>query len=134
MGCYERTLAWLIEHYAGKFPTWMCAEQVRILPISEKYADYAAEVAAKLKKAKVDVTVDNRSEKIGYKIREARLDRLPYWLIVGEKEAADGTVSVSSRFEGPEGVKSLDDFIKQITEEIENKVIREEVKKEEEKQ
>lgn len=134
MGCYERTLAWLIEHYAGKFPTWMCAEQVRILPISEKYADYAEQVAAKLKKAKVDVTVDNRSEKIGYKIREARLDRLPYWLIVGEKEAADGTVSVSSRFEGPEGVKSIDDFIKQITEEIENKVIREEVKKEEEKQ
>ncbi len=132
MGCYERTLAWLIEHYAGKFPTWMCAEQVRVLPISDKYADYAAKVADTLKKAKVDVTVDNRSEKIGYKIREARLDRLPYWLIVGEKEEADGTVSVSSRFAGPEGTKSLDEFVAQIVEEIENKTIREEIKKEEE--
>ena len=131
MGCYERTLAWLIEHYAGKFPTWMCAEQVRVLPISEKYIDYANEVAAKLKQAKVDVTVDNRSEKIGYKIREARLDRLPYWVIVGEKEAEDKTVSVSSRFAGPEGTKALDDFITDIKAEIENKVIREEIKAEE---
>ena len=133
MGCYERTLAWLIEHYAGKFPTWLCPEQVRVLPISEKYADYANKVAAALKKAKVDVTVDNRSEKIGYKIREARLDRLPYWLVVGEKEEADGNVAVSSRYAGPEGVKSLDDFIAQITEEIETKAIREEVKPEENK-
>ena len=126
MGCFERTLAWLIEHYAGKFPTWMCAEQVRVLPISEKYADYAAEVAAELKKNGVDVTVDNRSEKIGYKIREARLAKLPYWVVVGEQEQADKLVSVSSRFEGPEGQKSLDDFIKQITDEIKNKTIREE--------
>ena len=131
MGCYERTLAWLIEHYAGKFPTWLCPEQVRVLPISEKYADYANKVAAALKKEGVDVTVDNRSEKIGYKIREARLDRLPYWLVVGEKEEADGNVAVSSRFAGNEGVKALDDFVKQITEEIKNKTIREEVKTEE---
>lgn len=127
MGCYERTLAWLIEHYAGKFPTWMCPEQVRVLPISDKYEDYAREVEKKLKAAKVDVTVDNRSEKIGYKIREARLDRLPYMVVVGEQEQADGTVSVRSRFAGDEGVKPLDDFVSQIVKEIETKEIREEI-------
>ena len=126
MGCFERTLAWLIEHYAGKFPTWMCAEQVRVLPISEKYADYANEVAKELKKRKVDVTVDNRSEKIGYKIREARLAKLPYWLVVGEKEEADRLVAVSSRFEGNEGAKPLEEFISQIVKEIESKEIRKE--------
>ncbi|MFG6348003.1 MAG: threonine--tRNA ligase, partial [Lachnospiraceae bacterium] len=78
MGCYERTLAWLIEKYAGKFPTWLCPEQVRVLPISEKFKDYAESVLAELKKNGIDATVDNRSEKIGYKIREARLDKLPY--------------------------------------------------------
>lgn len=127
MGCYERTLAWLIEHYAGKFPTWMCAEQVRVLPISEKYADYAEKVRAELKKNGVDVTVDNRSEKIGYKIREARLDKLPYMLVVGADEEAAGTVSVRSRFAGDEGIKSLSDFIAQITEEIRTKEIRKEI-------
>ena len=124
MGCYERTLAWLIEHYAGKFPTWLCPEQVRVLPISEKYADYAAKVCAELKKNGVDASVDNRSEKIGYKIREARLDKLPYWVVVGEKEEADGNVAVSSRYAGNEGVKSLGDFVAQITEEIRTKAIR----------
>ena len=132
MGCYERTLAWLIEHYAGKFPTWLCPEQVRVLPISEKYMDYANKVAAELKKKHIDVTVDSRAEKIGYKIREARLDKLPYMLVVGQQEEADGTVSVRSRFAGDEGVKPLDEFIAQICEEIETKAIREEVKTEEE--
>lgn len=132
MGCYERTLAWLIEHYAGKFPTWLCPEQVRVLPISEKYMDYANKVAAELKKKHVDVTVDSRAEKIGYKIREARLDKLPYMLVVGQQEEVDGTVSVRSRFAGDEGVKPLDAFIAQICEEIETKAIREEVKTEEE--
>ncbi len=132
MGCYERTLAWLIEHYAGKFPTWLCPEQVRVLPISEKYMDYANKVAAELKKKHVDVTVDSRAEKIGYKIREARLDKLPYMLVVGQQEEVDGTVSVRSRFAGDEGVKPLDEFIAQICEEIETKAIREEVKTEEE--
>lgn len=132
MGCYERTLAWLIEHYAGKFPTWLCPEQVRVLPISEKYMDYANKVAAELKKKHVDVTVDSRAEKIGYKIREARLDKLPYMLVVGQQEEADGTVSVRSRFAGDEGVKPLDAFIAQICEEIDTKAIREEVKTEEE--
>ena len=126
MGCYERTLAWLIEKYAGKFPTWLCPEQVRVLPISEKYADYANKVAAELKKNQVLCSVDNRSEKIGYKIREARLEKLPYLLVVGQQEEADGTVSVRSRFAGDEGIKSLEDFIAQITEEIRTKAIRKE--------
>ncbi len=124
IGCYERTLAWLIEHYAGKFPTWLCPEQVRVLPISEKFTEYAEQVCAELKKNKIDATVDNRSEKIGYKIREARNDRLPYWLIVGEKEQAEGSVSVSSRFAGNEGTKPLAEFISAIREEIDTKAIR----------
>lgn len=133
LGCYERTLAWLIEHYAGKFPTWMCPEQVRILPISEKYEEYAEKVRKELAKAGVDVTVDNRSEKIGFKIREARMDRLPYMLVIGQQEEADGTVSVRSRFAGDEGVKPLSEFIAQITEEIETKAIRKEELTEEKK-
>ena len=133
MGCYERTLAWLIEKYAGKVPTWLCPEQVRVLPISEKYADYAEQVRKALAKADVDVTVDNRSEKIGFKIREARMDRLPYMLVVGQQEEADGTVSVRSRFAGDEGVKPLDEFIAQITEEIRTKAIRKEEVEEEKK-
>ena len=131
MGCYERTLAWLIEKYAGKFPTWMCAEQVRVLPISDKYEEYAQKVCKALKKSGVDATVDSRSEKIGFKIREARLDKLPYMLVVGQQEEADHTVSVRSRFAGDEGVKSLDNFIAEITEEIRNKTIREEMPSEE---
>ena len=131
LGCYERTLAWLIEHYAGKFPTWLCPEQVRVLPISEKYADYAKKVADELKRNDVDVTVDNRAEKIGYKIREARMDKLPYMLVVGADEEADGTVSVRSRFEGNEGVKPLSDFIDQICKEIRTKEIRVELPEEE---
>lgn len=130
MGCYERTLAWLIEHYAGKFPTWLCPEQVRILPISEKYEAYAQKVCAELKKNDVDVSVDNRSEKIGYKIREARLDRIPYMLVVGADEEAAGNVSVRSRFAGDEGVKSIQEFIDQICEEIRTKAIREELPQE----
>lgn len=127
MGCYERTLAWLIEKYAGKFPTWLCPEQVRVLPISEKYADYASEVEAELKKNGILTTMDNRAEKIGFKIREARLEKIPYMLVVGEKERDDRTVSVRSRFAGDEGVKPLDEFITQITKEIRTKEIREEV-------
>lgn len=124
MGCYERTLAWLIEKYAGKFPTWLCPEQVRILPISEKYIDYANSVNESLKAAGVRSTVDNRAEKIGFKIRAARLDLLPYMIVVGEKEEAEGTISLRSRFKGDEGAKSLDDFIKGILEEIRTKEIR----------
>ena len=126
LGCYERTLAWLIEKYAGKFPTWLCPEQVRILPISDKYADYANSVLKELKKNGVDATVDTRTEKIGFKIRDARLARLPYMLVVGEKEEAEGSVSVRSRFAGDEGSKKLSDFVDMICKEIRTKEIRKE--------
>lgn len=133
MGCYERTLAWLIEKYAGKFPTWLCSEQVRILPISEKFADYAEKVRKELAANGVDVTVDGRSEKIGYKIRDARMNKLPYMLIVGANEEEQGLVSVRSRFAGDEGQKPLAEFITQICEEIRTKEIRKELPEEEKK-
>ncbi len=127
MGCYERTLAWLIEKYEGKFPTWLCPEQVRVLPISEKYADYAKQVEGTLKDNGILATVDNRSEKIGFKIREARLNKVPYMLVVGQKEEEEGLVSVRSRFAGDEGQQTLDRFIDQIAKEIRTKEIRKEV-------
>ncbi len=126
MGCYERTLAWLIEKYAGKFPTWMCPEQVRVLPISDKYEAYAEKVEKELKANGILCTVDNRSEKIGYKIRESRLEKVPYMLVVGQQEEADKTVSVRSRFAGDEGVKPLGEFIDQICKEIRTREIRRE--------
>ncbi len=131
LGCYERTLAWLIEKYAGKFPTWLCPEQVRVLPISDKYEAYANEVLKELKANGIDATADNRSEKIGFKIREARLAKLPYMLVVGQQEEADRLVSVRSRFAGDEGQKGLKEFIADITEEIHTKKIREELPQEE---
>ncbi len=124
MGCYERTLAWLIEKYAGLFPTWLCPEQVRVLPISEKYKDYAEQVNAQLKANGVRSSVDNRSEKIGYKIREARLAKVPYMLVVGAKEEEDQVVSVRSRYLGDEGQKPLQEFIDAICKEIRTKEIR----------
>ena len=131
MGCYERTLAWLIEKFAGKFPTWLCPEQVRVLPISEKYIDYAEKVRKELAANGVDVTVDNRSEKIGYKIRDARMNKLPYMLVVGANEEEAGLVSVRSRFAGDEGQKPLGEFIDQICKEIRTKEIRVELPEEE---
>nr|WP_300886208.1 threonine--tRNA ligase [uncultured Schaedlerella sp.] len=124
MGCYERTLAWLIEKYAGLFPTWLCPEQVRIIPISDKYHDYAAQVEQKLKEARIRCSVDQRSEKMGYKIRDARLNRVPFMLVVGAKEQEEGVVSVRSRYLGDEGQKPLDTFIREICEEIRTKQIR----------
>ena len=124
MGCYERTLAWLIEKYAGMFPTWLCPEQVRVIPISDKYNDYAAKVEAKLKEANIRCSVDGRSEKMGYKIREARLNRVPYMLIVGAKEEEEQKVSVRSRYLGDEGSKDLGEFIEAIKDEIAKKTIR----------
>jgi threonyl-tRNA synthetase len=121
LGCYERTLAWLIEKYAGLFPTWLCPEQVRVLPISEKYHDYAKKVSNELKENGILSTVDERSEKIGYKIRETRLNRVPYMLVVGQKEEEDNVVSVRSRFEGDEGQKTLNEFITSICHEIRTK-------------
>ncbi|MBQ2238014.1 MAG: threonine--tRNA ligase [Lachnospiraceae bacterium] len=124
MGCYERTLAWLIEKYAGLFPTWLCPEQVRILPISEKYHGYAKQVETTLKENGIRVTVDERAEKIGYKIRETRLDRVPYMLVVGQNEEENNVVSVRSRYLGDEGQKSLDTFVNDICKEIRTKEIR----------
>ena len=124
MGCYERTLAWLIEKYAGLFPTWLCPEQVRVLPISEKYEAYAESVLAELKANGIRATADHRAEKIGYKIREARLQKVPYLLVVGAKEEEEKLVSVRSRYLGDEGQKVLDDFINDICKEIRTKEIR----------
>ena len=124
VGCYERTIAWLIEKYAGLFPTWLCPEQVRVLPISEKYADYANKVNAELVANGIRSSVDNRSEKIGFKIRDARLKRVPYMLVVGQKEEEENVVSVRSRYLGDEGQKSLDTFVNDICKEIRTKEIR----------
>ncbi len=124
LGCYERTLAWLIEKYAGKFPTWLCPEQVRVLPVSEKYEEYAQKVRKTLFDNGVDVTVDTRSEKLGYKIRDARLKRVPYLLVVGAKEEEEGTVSIKSRYAGDEGSKTLQQFTDDICREIRTKEIR----------
>lgn len=131
IGCYERTLAWIIEKYSGKFPTWLCPEQVRVLPISEKYSDYACKVEQQLKENGVLVTTDHRSEKIGYKIRETRLAKVPYMLVVGAQEEEQGLVSVRSRFAGNEGQKTLDEFVNQILKEIKTKEIRQELPEEE---
>lgn len=121
IGCYERTLAMLIEKYAGALPMWICPEQVRILPISERLQDKAYEVEKQLKDAGIKVTTDLRSEKIGYKIREAQLEKIPYMLIIGDKEAQEGTVSVRSRKNGDIGSMPLDEFISMAVTEIATK-------------
>ncbi|MEE1013054.1 MAG: threonine--tRNA ligase [Clostridia bacterium] len=121
IGCYERTLALLIEKYAGAFPTWLAPVQAKILPISEHYMEYADQVAKQLKDAGIRVEVDTRNEKIGYKIREAQLEKVPYMLIVGEKEQAEGAVAVRSRKEGDKGAMKLDDFLAAIQVEIATK-------------
>jgi threonyl-tRNA synthetase len=122
IGCYERTLAMLIEKYAGAFPTWLAPVQVKVLPISEKYHDYTEEVVKKLRNVGVRVEGDYRAEKIGYKIREGRLERVPYLLIVGEKEAENREVAVRSRATGDEGPQALDIFVERVVKEIKDKV------------
>lgn len=121
IGCYERTLALLLEKYAGALPTWLMPTQAMIVPISEKYHDYAQQLLGKLKAAGIRAEADWRSEKMGYKIREAQLKKIPYMLVVGEKEAADGTVSVRTRKEGDNGVMSADECIALILDDIKNK-------------
>nr|WP_177297695.1 threonine--tRNA ligase [uncultured Blautia sp.] len=120
-GSIERFIGILIEHFAGAFPTWLAPVQVKVLPISEKYMDYANKVMNDLKEAGIRTEIDDRAEKIGYKIREARLQKIPYMLVVGAKEEEEGKVSVRSRFLGDEGAKSLDEFIVSIKEEIKNR-------------
>ena len=133
-GSIERFIGILIEHFAGAFPTWLAPVQVKVLPISEKYEEYAKSVKAALDAADIRAEIDLRSEKIGYKIREAQGQKIPYMLVVGQKEQADGTVSVRSRFKGDEGAEDLYVFIANIKAEIAGRVNRPvEVKKEEEK-
>ena len=121
IGCYERTLAMLIEKYAGSFPVWLCPTQAKVLPISEKYHDYAENVVNELKKSGIRVEADYRAEKIGYKIREARMNRIPYLLIVGEQEAENGTLAVKKRGE---------DLGALSVEELKNRIVLENATKE----
>ena len=125
-GSIERFIGILVEHFAGKLPTWLAPVQVKILPISDKYTEYGMKIMARLKASGIRCELDERPEKIGYKIREARNERVPYMLVVGQKEEENGLVSVRSRFEGDEGQKDLDTFIAEISREIETRQRREE--------
>ena len=131
-GSIERFIGILIEHFAGAFPTWLAPVQVKVLPISDKYMDYAQKVLDELNNSGVRAEIDTRAEKIGYKIREAQMKKIPYMLVVGAKQEEAGLVSVRSRFEGDEGQKSLTDFLAAIKMEIQAKTARE-VKKEDDK-
>ncbi|MBQ7106417.1 MAG: threonine--tRNA ligase [Clostridia bacterium] len=125
IGCYERTLALLIEKYAGAFPVWMAPTQVKMLPIADRHLDYTYEVKKQLEAKGIRVEIDDRNEKIGYKIREARLQKVPYMLIVGDNEVESGTLSVRQRGEdGDLGSMSVEDYIARITEEIDTRVIK----------
>ena len=121
IGCYERTLALLIEKYAGAFPAWLAPTQVKVLPISDNQLDYAKGVVAKLKAAGMRVELDDRNEKIGYKIREAQLEKVPYMLVVGDKEVEAGAVAVRSRKNGDMGAMPADEFIAKLVLEVANK-------------
>ena len=120
-GSIERFIGILIEHFAGAFPTWLAPVQVRVLPISDKYMDYAEQVKKSLDEAGIRTELDKRAEKIGYKIREAQTAKIPYMLVVGQKEEEEGAVSVRSREAGDQGVKALDAFIADVKKEIETK-------------
>jgi len=128
-GSVERFIGILIEHFAGAFPTWLAPEQVRVLPISDKFEAYANEVNAKLQAEGIRSSVDNRSEKIGFKIRAAQLEKVPYMVVVGQQEEENKLVAVRSRFAGDEGQQSLADFVANLKEEIKTRVLRETVKK-----
>ena len=123
-GSIERFIGILIEHFAGAFPTWLAPVQVKVLPISEKYEEYAKSVKEALDAADIRAEIDLRSEKIGYKIREAQKNKIPYMLVVGQKEEEEGVVSVRSRFKGDEGQASLDSFIENIKKEIASREAR----------
>ena len=130
-GSIERFIGILIEHFAGAFPTWLAPVQVKVLPISDKFMEYAQKVQEELNAAGIRSEVDTRAEKIGYKIREAQKAKIPYMLVVGQKESEEGTVSVRSRFAGEEGTKTVDEFLAQIKEEVTSKVNRQVENKEE---
>ncbi len=122
LGCYERTLAYLIEEYAGALPLWMMPTQVRVLPITDRCHEYAEKVVERLSDAGIRVEGDYRSEKLGYKIRDAQMQKIPYMLVVGDKEAESGSVAVRTRAGGDEGVMSVDDFMAKCLKEIAEKV------------
>ncbi len=122
LGCYERTLAILIEKYAGAFPTWIAPIQVKILPIGENQIEYADKLFTKLRDLGIRVEFDDSSEKIGYKIRKAQLEKVPYMLVIGEKEVQENKVAIRSRKNGDEGAISVEEFIKKIQKEIEEKI------------
>jgi threonyl-tRNA synthetase len=121
LGCFERTLAYIIEKFAGALPLWLMPEQVRILPIADRHADYAYQCLETLKAAGFRAEVDTRNEKIGYKIREAQLEKIPYMLVIGDEEMANGTVSVRSRKEANMGSLSMDDLMAKIVVERDTK-------------
>ena len=121
LGCYERTLAYLIEKYAGALPTWMAPEQVRFLPVTDRASDYCAEQAKKLEAMGYRVTVDYRNEKIGKKIREAQMEKIPYMLVVGDRDMENGTVSPRHRADGDLGAMSMDDFTALLKEVVDTK-------------
>ena len=123
-GSIERFIGILIEHFAGAFPTWLAPVQVKVLPISDKHMDYGMKVLDTLKDAGIRAEIDTRAEKIGYKIREAQMKKIPYMLVVGAKEEEENKVSVRSRFAGDEGQCGLDEFAAKIKEEITGKVSR----------
>ena len=123
-GSIERFIGILIEHFAGAFPTWLAPVQVKVLPISDKYADYASKVTDQLTEAGIRAELDTRSEKIGYKIREAQMQKIPYMVIVGQKEEEEGVISVRSRFAGDEGQKTLEEFTAALREEIDSRTAR----------
>ncbi|MCL2513485.1 MAG: threonine--tRNA ligase [Oscillospiraceae bacterium] len=123
IGCYERTLALLIEKYAGAFPMWLAPEQVRVLPITDRQIPRAKEITDILENAGLRCTLDGRSEKLGYKLREAQLEKLPYMLVIGDKEAEDGTVSARKRGQGDAGSMSLDEFLARAQKEVAGKII-----------
>ena len=116
-GSFERFIALLIEHYAGAFPLWLAPVQTVVLPIADRHLDYAASVRDALDKAGLRVELDGRQEKIGYKIREAQLQKVPYMLVIGDREAADGMVAVRSRKDGDLGARPMADFIATATDE-----------------
>ena len=121
LGTHERFIGFLLEHYAGKFPVWLCPVQVKILPISDKFIPFTQELKQILRAAGVRVEIDERSEKIGKKIREAELSRVPYMLVIGEKEVNERILSVRRQGKGDAGTIGIEEFVKNISEEIKNR-------------
>jgi threonyl-tRNA synthetase len=118
LGTHERFIGFLLEHYAGKLPTWLAPVQVKILPISDKFMDYAKDVLLKLKKWDIRAEIDDRSEKIGRKIRDTEMMKVPYMLVVGEKEAAEGKIAIRRQGKGDLGARNVDEFLQELVAEV----------------